>query len=56
MRIAASKNSNIMSLIKPVQMERGFASKHIFGCENFMILKFLKNVISKYVTNLIVLV
>jgi len=55
-RIAASLNSNIISLIMPGQTESGFVSKHIFGCENFLILKFLKNVISKYVTNWFVLV
>jgi len=56
MRTAASQNSNIMSFIKPGQTETDFASKHIFGCENFLILKFLKNVTSKYLTNLFVLV
>jgi len=56
MRIAASQNSNIMSLMKLGQTESGFASKHNFGCENFLIFKFLKNITYRYVTNLFVLV
>ena len=56
MRIAAFQNSNIMSLIKSWQTESGFTSKNIFGCENFLIFKFLKIVTSKYITNLFVLV
>jgi hypothetical protein len=56
MWIVASQNSNIMSLIKLEQTESDFASKNIFGCENFLIHKILKNVISKCVTGLFVLV
>jgi len=56
MRNAASQNSNIMAPTKPGETESGFASKHIFGCENLLILKFLKNIVSKYVANLLVLI